>query len=93
MDQLTKLIEQYETENPERKAKDPFFDEWEDDFVNWMAAFASRPTCGLEQRKFLDEVEKFKLKPRGDAYDPASKEIVLLVREFNSDLQKVIKGE
>ena len=62
MNQLNKLIEQYETENPGKKAvytDDPPrgglpIDYYEEDFALWLA---SRPTCGVEQRKFLDEVE------------------------------------
>lgn len=48
---LDKLIEQYERET----GKLGFRGEWDHEFVEWLA---SRPTCGIEQRKFLDEVEK-----------------------------------
>jgi len=53
MNELNKLIQQYETENPDKKAAYRFqnMNHWGGDFVLWLA---SRPTCGVEQRKFLD---------------------------------------
>ena len=61
MNQLTKLIEQYEKENPE---KYPIFiddygnESFSPDFVALLVRLASRPTCGEEQRKFLDEIRE-----------------------------------
>jgi hypothetical protein len=54
--ELTKLIEQYERETG-KKAKVGIngFEIFTTKFVLWLA---SRPTCGLEQRRFLDELEK-----------------------------------
>jgi len=57
MNQLNKLIELYERENPGKSAIvdiGHLITVYTDDFVLWLA---SRPTCGKEQRKFLDEVE------------------------------------
>jgi len=39
MNQLTKLIQQYETENPGKKAyHDGEYTGWADDFVEWLAS-------------------------------------------------------
>jgi len=98
MNQLNKLIEQYERENPGKKARKDIghlITIYEDDFVLWLA---TRPTCGKEQRLFLDEVEKkgilgsvggIIIKSKSDYKDP----IVIEQSEFNADLSKVIKGE
>ena len=51
MNELNKLIQQYETENPGKKAKPQYMTSYDADFVEFLA---SRPTCGKEQRKFLD---------------------------------------
>ena len=59
MNELNKLIEQYEKENKLKLAKDSYYclsadkdiEFYTNDFVLWLA---SRPTCGVEQRKFLD---------------------------------------
>ena len=57
MNELNKLIQQYETENPGKKAKPQYMTSYDAEFAEWLA---SRPTCGVEQRKFLDEIrEKF----------------------------------
>jgi len=94
MNQLTKLIEQYERETGYRAMN------WEGgfsiQFVEWLA---SRPTCGEEQRKFLDEVEKGAL----SCYDELSNPKKYILRFGNGyrlydgdfqgiDLSKVIKG-
>jgi hypothetical protein len=87
--ELTKLIEQYERENPGEKAFSGEFG-WREKFVLWLA---SRPTCGVEQRNFLDEVEKkgkynFKVKViEISAYSELDQD------DFTADLSKVIKGE
>lgn len=100
MNELNKLIEQYERENPGKKAKYQWQDannedqdDWSYGFVLWLAC---RPTCGKEQRLFLDEVEKF-------SYDSGDKIIyktehfgdisIIFQDDFTADLQKVIKGE
>lgn len=94
MNELNKLIQQYETENPGEKA----FHErifvggsirvYHEEFVEWLA---SRPTCGKEQRKFLDEVE-------GNAYLDSSGDMILhgaclFQEDIESAFHKVIKGE
>lgn len=110
MNELNKLIQQYEKENPGKKVKDPFFDEWEDEFVEWLVgsftnsfdhmnsqikSLQSRPTCGKEQRLFLDEVEQagiFVNEPifQGVTFPQGS---VLDQDDYDADLQKVVKGE
>lgn len=111
MSQLTKLIQQYERENPGTKAKlDLGYGHyrWYDQFVLWQAneieKLASRPTCGKEQRKFLDEIEKGSL--HKSDYDSEIQKIYpnwkkidvgehteIWSEDFESDLQKVINGE
>ena len=85
MNEPNKLIEQYERENPGTKAKlDLGYGHyrWYDQFVLWLA---SRPTCGVEQRKFLDEVERL-------VYSSDDR-FFILQKLFKADLQKVIQGE
>jgi len=85
MNQLTKLIELYERENPGKSAIvdiGHLITVYTDDFVLWLA---SRPTCGKEQRKFLDEVELV-IYRSDDTF-------VVLNQRFKTDLQKVIKGK
>ena len=55
MTPLDKLIQQYERENPGETAyvNPPMNLDFSSKFTRWLA---SRPTCGKEQRKFLDEV-------------------------------------
>ena len=97
MNQLNKLIEQYETENPGKKAKPQYMTSYDADFVEFLA---SRPTCGVEQRKFLDEVEnRFNvLKYMADdsfAGIGYSMSATKLMKEDlqDIDLQKVLEGE
>jgi len=53
---------------------------------------ASRPTCGEEQRKFLDEVENFRIEDGLGIF--CDNEIVYLSKNFNHlDINRVIKGE
>jgi hypothetical protein len=109
MNELNKLIEQYERENPGKKARwednplvqplslnqKPYFKQYSgftNDFVLWLA---SRPTCGIEQRKFLDEIEKGKYY-KGIASNTGGILLPLLYipqDSFESDLQKVTQGE
>ena len=100
MDQLTKLIEQYEKENPGFKAKYEFneLEHWRDLFIKWLAneieKLALRPTCGVEQRIFLDEVEKLKLDPDGDLEINQGRRIFYIKQtSFKSNLSKVNNGE
>ena len=94
MNQLNKLIEQYETENPGKKAKPQYMTSYDADFVEF---FASRPTCGKEQRKFLDEVEKNFEMPNTDDKTIQHKFGESLIDGYDfediCDLQKVVKGE
>ena len=90
MSKLDKLIQQYKQENP---GEPTFSGEcgWRDEFVEWLA---SRPTCGQEQRKFLDEIEKKHV----DWYNVSEAFVVKSDTQFHqcdftADLQKVIKGE
>jgi len=85
MNQLNKLIELYERENPGKSAIvdiGHLITVYTDDFVLWLA---TRPTCGKEQRKFLDEVELV-IYRSDDTF-------VVLNQRFKTDLQKVIKGK
>lgn len=85
---LEKIILEY-TRETGKKAKTAYSfgstypDLFSKDFVLWLA---SRPTCGVEQRKFLDEVEQLKA---------LTNEEVSLVSfdDFNADLDKVFEGE
>jgi hypothetical protein len=54
MNQLDKVIKQFETETGEL-AKPNYMTSYDEKFVLWLA---SRPICGKEQRLFLDEIEK-----------------------------------
>jgi len=103
MNQLNKLIEQYETENPGKKAKEKIYlvnGEWvcnryTNEFVLWLA---TRPTCGVEQRKFLDEVEKFEhsqsnIGTNDKLISSHDKGVLIWQSKFTADLNKVIKGE
>ena len=96
MNELNKLIQQYETENPDKKAADRFqnMNHWGGDFVLWLA---SRPTCGVEQRLFLDEVEKLKyevvLGCDGLAKELGDDQPIIYGSDFTVNLQKVIKGK
>jgi len=66
MKQLEKLAKQFEKENPGEKALDPEYGDWNNEFVEWLA---SRPTCGVEQRKFLDLLEN-EMDSSGSIEDP-----------------------
>ena len=99
MNQLNKLIQQYERENPGETAyvNPPMNLDFSSKFTRWLA---SRPTCGKEQRKFLDEVEnRFNvLKYMADdsfAGIGYSMSATKLMKEDlqDIDLQKVLKGE
>jgi len=106
MNQLTKLIEQYEeaTGRPAFEGDINGNCDFYKNFVKWLA---SRPTCGEEQRKFLDGIEKMSeyIPPR-KTYDrmEISASIIgshekdpycyeLWQCDFTADLSKVIRGE
>ncbi|ATN94987.1 hypothetical protein [Leptospira phage LE3] len=91
MTPLDKLIQQYERENPGETAyvNPPMNLDFSSKFTRWLA---SRPTCGKEQRKFLDEVEKLEYQ-QGLGYKYEN-EYVFLSKNFKQiNLQKVIQGE
>lgn len=70
MNQLNKLIEQYPGDKHWVKVaiKNLTGSVWEFDkeLVKFLEFLATRPTCGVEQRKFLDEIEKLELDDDGD---------------------------
>ena len=96
MTPLNKLIEQYERENPGETAyvNPPMNLDFSSKFTRWLA---SRPTCGKEQRKFLDEVEKNFEMPNTDDKTIQHKFGESLIDGYDfediCDLQKVVKGE
>ena len=102
MNELNKLIEQYERETGE-KALIPerlgfHAEHYSNRFIVWaIAILASRPTCGVEQRKFLDEVEKLKyevvLGCDGLAKELGDDQPIIYGSDFTVNLQKVIKGK
>lgn len=117
-EQLKQLIDLFQGENPGKgamwskrvwvipglKRNSPMretFTGYTDDFMNWLA---SRPTCGKEQRKFLDEVISshstvYFTKDKLAAVKIFEKDktklepLYLNQSDFESDLSKVIKGE
>lgn len=102
MNQLDKLIEQYESENPGNLARNSYYclptnkyiEFYTDKFMEWQ--LANRPTCGVEQRKFLDELEKkwvYLDEEKCICPAMAESESTLWQDEFMCDLQKVIKGK
>lgn len=96
MDNLTKLTEKFEAENPVKKAFTRNFNKYgneqpptyTNDFVLWLA---SRPTCGKEQRLFLDEVEKSSW--YSDELVCIGLRTVIHNSDFKSKIIEVIKGE
>ncbi len=92
---LNKLIEQYETENPNKPKAIQWMNRlisyYNELFVEW---FVNRPTCGVEQRKFLDEIEKGALAEDSFGKGIYIKEYSFMYQEdFSANLSKVIKGE
>ena len=88
MNQLTKLIEQYEKETGYRSMN------WEGGFsIQFVEFLASRPTCGEEQRRFLDEIEKYIFNHLICGYVADQGDSMLFQSEFESSIEKVIKGE
>ena len=94
MNELNKLIQQYETENPGKKAKPQYMTSYDAEFAEWLA---SRPTCGVEQRKFLDEIrEKFvignkTLLSRQPMVD--GEYVILFQSDFKCNLQELVEGK
>lgn len=96
MNELNKLIEKIK--------EDCFHDANDDDFIkvlltrkeaDMLVDYLKRPTCGVEQRKFLDEVEKFQLSPSSviRKENVHLRDYVDLCNYTRIDFQKVIKGE
>ena len=95
MNELNKLIQQYETENPDKKAAYRFqnMNHWGGDFVLWLA---SRPTCGVEQRKFLDEIrEKFYYNKEEQGLTNQGNEYDILYQDTftKCNLQELMEGK
>jgi hypothetical protein len=102
MNELTKLIEEAFNDTV---SADPHTGNLcgKTDFLNAVnEILASRPTCGQEQRKFLDEVEKkYIYEPSTRFGDPAMirhKNLdydrpIFYQDDWNADLEKVIRGE
>lgn len=91
MNELNKLIEQYEQEAGQF-AYEGNIDgncDFYKTFVEWLA---SRPTCGAEQRKFLDEIEAMEYAGNGLIIE-AGWHLAVVKDCFKSDLEKVIQGE
>jgi hypothetical protein len=101
MNELNKLIEQFakEEDTPAfmihaliREVEDEK-GTWLNKLLDWLA---SRPTCGVEQRKFLDEVEndEYYIDERNNIRHKKTGLVAHGVDfEGICDLQKVIKGE
>lgn len=104
MNELNKLIEQYPGDQKEilEYVKTLSWGQTsrERKLYKFLKYFASRPTCGKEQRKFLDEVEKLKYevvlgcdglaKELGKVFDDQP---IIYGSDFTVNLQKVIKGK
>ena len=116
MNELNKLIQQYERDNPGKKAKISLgldYYQWSDGFVNWLVesfinsfqhmdsqikSLESRPTCGKEQRLFLDVIEKDGVIEDGNLgqtmYIGETSMSEISSNDFNPiSLEKVITGE
>jgi len=108
MNNLENLIMEYEKENPGKKAFARNYNKYgneqpptyNNEFVKWQAneieKLASRPTCGKEQRLFLDEIEN-KAEVDHCYYEPGDPHpgffLIFDDCDFGKiDLQKVIKG-
>lgn len=97
MNQLNKLIEQFaKEEDLPAFMIHALIREVEDEKGTWLNKLleflAPRPTCGKEQRKFLDEVERATI-DGDEVFDPDG-DIILFTCDWKFlDLQKVIKGE
>lgn len=101
MNELNKLIEQFakEEDTPAfmihaliREVEDEK-GTWLNKLLDWLA---TRPTCGVEQRKFLDEVEndEYYIDERNNIRHKKTGLVAHGVDfEGICDLQKVIKGE
>ena len=107
MNELNKLIEKWcGEEGTPAFMIHALIKEVEDEKGTWLNKLllwlASRPTCGEEQRKFLDEVEKFTLTRNQtrpvelNLFKTSMKPqrmSYLHQFHFTADLQKVINGE
>ena len=97
MNNLEKLIIEYERETGKEAVNvihigDKRIESFKDDFVLWLA---SRPTCGKEQRLFLDEVETMEsMDSKLDNGRYIMKRGATIWQDvFTADLEKVIKGK
>ena len=76
MEQLTKLIKQYEKENPDKPKViqwlNNFISFYHREFVLWLA---SRPSCTPTERKFLDRLKRIStVDSQGDIICPRKNE-------------------
>lgn len=101
MNELNKLIEQYPGDKIRlglaflETKKDPYY--WSvqlQEFLKFIRWLATRPTCGKEQRKFLDDVEKGRYNPDGiETGLHIGRYTVIWPSDTIADLQKVVQGE
>lgn len=96
MNELNKLIEQWcEEEGTPAFMIHALIKEVEDEKGTWLNKLllwlASRPTCGEEQRKFLDEICAGYYDKHDDTL--TFEDSVLYEYDFKADISKVIKGE
>lgn len=91
MNELNKLVKQYEKENPgERATLDGLI--FAKSFIEWQ--LATRPTCGKEQRKFLSIIEQESSYITGKRPRITFRNVNIPKEKFTElDLLKVIKGE
>lgn len=99
------LINQYKKETGKSAYKSETSDGYTFDYIDtkfakWMATqikvLASRRTCGIEQRLFLDEIEKLRYSDKyNHAFDiEGNEDYGLIIQEdFEADLQKVVEGK
>lgn len=69
---------------------------WESNLATFIKFIISRPTCGVEQRKFLDEIEnKFVYLHEEKCITPLGLNNCSIIweNEVSCDIQKVIQGE
>ncbi len=102
MNQLTKLIEQWcgDDQDSARGFIELFnYDKKQaKSWTRFVEFLASRPTCGEEQRKFLDELEKLQKthKEKDTLYRLAGHDYgasQLWQGHFSANILKVIRGE
>ena len=95
--ELTKLIEQWcgDDQDSARGFIELFnYDKKQaKSWTRFVEFLASRPTCGEEQRRFLDEIEKYIFNHLICGYVADQGDSMLFQSEFESSIEKVINGE